>query len=422
MDRTDWIYDLGTIWRAASEIFPYFDCCDMDWDEKYREYLEKISEASDDRQAQLVMAEFINLLGDGHTDLMFSQAVKKGFLPFGFLYSGGKYYVNEIAKDGEEFLFAQVLSINGRAFEDILSDLFRYIYHVGSYAWPGRIRGVLPVLLKEKDNVLETDRGDYSFDLCAEVPDMAQPEPAHGAQYDAYACQWPEIRLYNGGKLYVKIDDWMHAKTAERLKKALAELSPREVIIDIRRNIGGMTMIGAEVAALFISGEIHSCQKKTRSMRGIDMACASQYAGMSEEELSRYDKDDGFICSMNTGRRVNFEEYTDCWSSPEKRAEFDGPVTILASRDTISAAEDFLAMFKVSGRAKIIGTPSCGTTGTPLLKKLRCGAAFRVCSVAYRLLDGTEFIRKGIEPDLYMEQDIELLRQGRDNILEYALK
>ena len=73
---------------------------------------------------------------------------------------------------------------------------------------------------------------------------------------------------------------------------------------------------------------------------------------------------------------------------------------LLISRNTVSAAEDFTAMFKSNHRATLIGEPTFGSTGTPYMIKLRCGGRAQVVSVGYRLLDGTEFIGKGIDPDI----------------------
>ena len=77
---------------------------------------------------------------------------------------------------------------------------------------------------------------------------------------------------------------------------------------------------------------------------------------------------------------------------------------LLTSRRTISAAEDFVAMFKSNRRATIIGEPTFGSTGSPCLFQLRCGGRAQVVSVGYRLLDGTEFINVGIQPDVCTER------------------
>lgn len=46
----------------------------------------------------------------------------------------------------------------------------------------------------------------------------------------------------------------------------------------------------------------------------------------------------------------------------------------------------------------------------------------RVCSVAYRLLDGTEFIGRGIAPDAECEISADDLRAGTDSVLREALR
>lgn len=423
MTMTDRIMDLSLIWKLAGEVFPHFGRSGIDWDGKYREFLEKLPDAETDRKHQMLLAEFINSLGDGHTDYFFSKALRDatGALPFELKYTTGGYCVKSIEKNGEGLLCGRVLSINGRDFKDILDEAFRYIYHVGDYAYPSRLSHILPFLLKPTGNELETDLGTYRFDLVPEVPSMVSRDIDCGKNYRSISTGRLEIRLYDGGKLYVKLDDFLYAGAAEEVEKALRETQPASVIIDLRENIGGMTMFGANVAQLFIPGTFSSCQKQTRSMKGLDYACASQYAGMSEEELGKFDDREGIDRCLLTAKMQWYESYTDSWGSQGVEAIFTGPVTLLTSRDTISAAEDFVAMFRSNSRATIIGLPTCGTTGTPLLRRLSCGGSIRVCSVAYRLLDGTEFIGKGIEPDILIENSIADLRRGRDAVLAYAL-
>ena len=119
---------------------------------------------------------------------------------------------------------------------------------------------------------------------------------------------------------------------------------------------------------------------------------------------------------------AHFNEYEDCFGAEGQAALYDGPCLLLTSRHTVSAAEDFAAMLRSNRRALILGTPTCGTTGTPLLQRLRCGGSMRVCSVAYRLLDGTEFIGRGIAPDAECEISADDLRAGTDSVLREALR
>ena len=213
----------------------------------------------------------------------------------------------------------------------------------------------------------------------------------------------------------------MAAEVREALKT-----SPSGVILDLRENIGGMTKYGADIAELFLSGQFHACQKRTRLLVGVEAASATQFARMSEARITQLIAD-GLCDREEAGQaqKINagtyYREYTDTFGAPGHRALFDGPCVLLTSRNTISAAEDFTAMFRTNRRAALLGAPTCGTTGTPFLVRLTCGGRARICSVGCRLLDGTEFTGTGIQPDILLEPDLPALEQGRDAILDAAL-
>lgn len=373
MDKTDALFDLAAIWAGISEISPFFERLDIDWNGKYREYISRVLNENDERQIHFLLAEFTNLLGDGHTDYIFPKSMSPGRLPFRLLYSGGEYYIRETEEKGERFLLSRIISVNGRDFGGLVDEIGKYAYHIDRFIWPGRLENLLLLFLRDRGNELETDAGLYHFDLCREAAEMSGVKSRLPAEWHGYENTETDIRIGRDGTLYVVLNDFMHPDAGENIRKALAEAKPGKVIIDVRNNIGGMTMYAAEVAELFIPGEIHSCQKRTRTMTGLDMACASQYAGMSRQELEALEDNWDVIRCMRVGERKNYMEYTDSWGKAGQSAEFDGDVDILTSRATISAAEDFVAMFKSGGRGRIIGEPTAGTTGTPFFE----GSALR---------------------------------------------
>ncbi len=388
MTITDKIMDLSVLWKQAAVTFPYFSRLAQDWDALYREYLDKVMQTKSDREYFLLLAEFLNQLADGHTDLQFPKRIldEVGYLPFQLTYLSGKYYVN----------FEEVIEINNEPIQSILDQAFRYVYHVGNCA---KLQRILPFFLKRVGNVLKTQGGTYPFDLCKERPQMVRPQ----------SVEINEI----GDILHVRLNDFQYAKAAEEVEKALG--GKRAVILDIRENIGGMTKLGADVAKLFISGQFHACKKWTQSQRAIDRSVASQIMLMPQSE-----NDEDLQWSKRVWEHMLYQEYEDTYGADEHRAVFDGPCVLLTSRNTVSAAEDFAAMFRTNHRGVLIGAPTFGTTGTPLLQSLSEGSA-RICSVGYRLLDGTEFIGCGIIPDILVEPKIDDLKTGKDTVLEYAL-
>ena len=373
---------------------------------------------TDDAQTYLLFAEFMNLLGDGHTDYQFPRAFLKemGFLPFSLRYWGNTYFVDGVLPGQEDLLGAVVEKIDGKPFSDILDEAARYGYHVGKFMPEFRLNGLLPLLLPGKAHGMETSKGSFSFRLLPEKTELHSV--GNGRKF--------EMRRLENDILYVNLPDFIHGDSAAKVRAALEERMPSGLILDIRENIGGMTLLGAQVAELLIPGEFSGCRKRTRIGRGVDLASASQTILESSEEQAReiaagvYTQED-----VENSRRQMAGTYTeshqDRFGREGQQALFAGPCAVLTSRRTVSAAEDFLAMLRSNHRATVIGTPTCGTTGTPMLLRLRSGGGARICSVGYRLLDGTEFLGCGIRPDIPMEPTPEDLLAGRDPVLERAI-
>jgi C-terminal processing protease CtpA/Prc len=209
----------------------------------------------------------------------------------------------------------------------------------------------------------------------------------------------------DAGVLTIKLNEFMknHAPYVKELLATTPNISL--VRLDIRNNIGGNTYHAAKVAELFISGTFQSCQKWTQVCNAVGIAGASQLVSYSEEEIQKCIRDgmfteDAISDAKSVMNRTKYETYTSSHGVENQRAIYDGPLQILISRNTMSAAEDFTAMFKGNKRATLIGEPTYGSTGTPCMIPLRCGGRAQVVSVGYRLADGTEFIGKGIMPDI----------------------
>ena len=209
----------------------------------------------------------------------------------------------------------------------------------------------------------------------------------------------------DGGVLTIKINDLLFDHS-DFVRQCLTDNPDASMVrLDIRDNIGGNTFYGAKIAELFISGVFHGCQKWTQSIKANNLASASQIANMSEERIQRYIddglmQDDSYKNDLKILKRTKYEEYIDTYGSQDHKAIYDGPLEVLIGKGTMSAAEDMTAMFKSSKRGVLVGNPTYGSTGSPYILHLRCGGRAQIVSVGYRLLDGTEFIGKGIEPDV----------------------
>ena len=430
MNTTDRIADLSMLWKQASMTFPYFDQRNIDWDRAYREYLPKVIDATTDTDFHLLLAEFMNLLGDGHTDYLLPKSLQDeiGYLPFTLRFTQDSYCIDAAISEYQAYVGSQLLSINRIPFMTLIQEVKRYGYHIGNYVSRYRLHQILPFLLKSTGNHAETSNGEFTFDLLPSKPDNLSSKalllPVDFQQVDAGKL---DIRLYED-ILYIKLDNFMYGRAVDEVRSAISRHSGVVgIIFDLRENIGGMTMHGAKIAELLIPGEFHGCQKRTRSMTGIGLASASQIIQWSDEEIEShiaagYSTREEIEESKSIIINTHYDKYVDIYGSEDHTALFSGPCVILTSRHTVSAAEDFIAMFRTNQRATIIGTATCGTTGTPLMQKLSCGGWMRICSVGYRLMDGTEFIGCGINPDIICEISVDDFVNGYDYVLSKGLE
>ena len=304
MNRADMIFDLSSIWSTVKEVFPYFDRLQIDWDEQYRTYVEKILQVNDEGEFHRLLTEFMESLKDGHT----------------------KYFPPEPYRRPRPFV--------------------------------------------------RPDAPSFTVD---------------------------------DGVLTIKLNEFMenHAPYVRELLETTPNISL--VRLDIRNNIGGNTYYAAKVAELFFSGTFQSCRKWTQVRNAVGTAGASQLVRYSEEEIRQGIRDgmfteDAITDAKRVMNRTKYEEYTSSHGAEGQKAIYEGPLEILISRNTMSAAEDFTAMFKCNRRGVLVGEPTNGSTGTPCMIALRCGGRAQVVSVGYRLLDGTEFIGKGIMPDVAVDE------------------
>ena len=273
------------------------------------------------------------------------------------------------------------------------------------FDWDEQYRAYLEKLLQI------TEEGEF-HQLLADF--MATLNDSHTKYIppEAYRTDQPFVRpelpsyTFQDGVLTVTLNDFLsdHAPFVRELLETKRNIAL--VRLDIRNNIGGNTFYGANVAKLFISGVFHSCQKWTQIRKAVDAAGASQIAGYGEDRIRQYIRDglmteNDVTDARHVMARTKYEAYTDSFGAEDSAALYEGPLEILISRKTMSAAEDFTAMFKSNHRGTLIGEPTYGSTGTPYILRLRCGGRAQVVSVGYRLLDGTEFIGKGIMPDVF---------------------
>jgi len=104
------------------------------------------------------------------------------------------------------------------------------------------------------------------------------------------------------------------------------------------------------------------------------------------------------------------------------RRIYEKPIVLLISNKTGSAAEDFAMLFDQVKRGELIGQPTGGSTGQPMISTLPGGGTLRICVRKDTYPDGKEFVGVGIQPTILSEQTIESFLNGEDSVMKKALE
>lgn len=202
-------------------------------------------------------------------------------------------------------------------------------------------------------------------------------------------------RMLPGQIALVTLNGFDDDTAADEYMKAFDEISKAKAIVfDVRNNGGGNSTVGYRILATLTRQALPTSRWWTR----------------------------GHVSAWRAwGRPMPVEGGSHGEIQPDAQRFFAGPVAVLTSAATYSAAEDFVAAFKSLGRGHVLGGATGGSTGQPLFFKLPGGGQARVCVKRDLLADGSEFVGKGITPDVPVALTLEGWRGGRDEVLDAAL-
>lgn len=394
------IAGLSRLWSEVKFNFANFDLApDLDWDGLYMTYLPRVRQVASTREYYRLLAEMVAKLGDGHSGILPPEELAND------LYS--RPALSTVLVDGRILVArvldeslrsqgiepgAEVLEVNGLPVkeygearvapyqsastpQDLASRTFEQRLLAGPLSEPVEL-----TLRSQSGEVFKRKVGRLS--------------PEERAKLNTRPVM--ELRLLPGNVAYVALNSFEDNSAAEQFEAKLGEILKADaLIIDVRENGGGNSDVGYRILAKLTDKPFKTSRWRTRDYR-------PTYRAWGRAE-GTYAEDAGEV-------------------QPSGNPPFAKPVVVLTSARTYSAAEDFVVAFDAMQRGTIVGEPTGGSTGQPLLFPLPGGGRGRVCTKRDTYPDGKEFVGVGIQPQMLVRPTLNDFRASRDTVLEAALE
>ena len=338
---------LSKFWSEIKYNFGYPEkLVELDWDHLYLQAIPRVLATRSTAEYYQEMLRLCARLGDGHTNVFGPNQLNVSAKPP--MRTGlveGHVMILDVPSPSLEARDVragmEILEVDGvPAVEYARRDVEPY-QSAGTVQdrenrtfWYGFLRGpsAQPVRLKLRDaagkeSERELERRGYSD--VKRIP----------------ALDWR--MLPQGNIAYVALNDFGRNELVKLWSEAFPKISAASaIILDVRLNGGGSSNIGYEVIRSLVDRPVPTSRQVMRHYNPTDRA------------------------------RGNLMEWTELPADelPARAGpHYAGPVVVLVGAATFSAAEDFLVAWKNSGRGKMIGEPSGGSTGQPLFSN--CPAA-----------------------------------------------
>lgn len=395
------IAGLSKFWSEVKYNFVYVDKLKaLDWDRLYLETIPKVRATTSTAEYYRVLMELCAKLQDGHTNVYPGPELRDSAMAPPLLMTHlveGKVLVREVLDPALRARGVvpgvEIVEVDG---EPVMAYAGRVVAPYVSASTPqdleNRVYG-FHFLMGPADKAPRLGlraAGGRAFEAEARRVDWATFGKAAAARRQPF-----ELRKLPGKVTYVALNGFGDSQAADAFLAAFDQIaSSAALIIDLRNNGGGNSSEGYRVLATLTDKPFATSKWSTR-----------QYLPTYRAWQRPMPDFDG-----QAGER-----------QPDGKRHYRGPVAVLTSSATYSAAEDFMVAYEGMRRGPIVGGATGGSTGQPLVVQLPGGGMARICTKADTYPDGRAWVGHGIQPTVKAAPTVADLRRGRDTVLEAAL-
>ncbi|OYD14428.1 hypothetical protein CH333_03325 [candidate division WOR-3 bacterium JGI_Cruoil_03_44_89] len=395
------IWGLMQVYTEVKYNFANFENVQgLDWDNLVREYIPKIMKAKDRQEYYNLLQELIANLKDNHTRITLPDELRDGLdmPPIEVEVIENKFIVMRVG-DTEEmkrnniYPGLEIKEVDSVPVKEYFEEK-KLPYLALSQTQRERLANVSSLLKGKKNSPVKLT----VFDLDGSEREATLTR--NSALGKGNKFPWStgidsplvEVKEMDKEIFYFNLRSFASDKTAILFEEEVAKLDLKEVkgiILDVRYNTGGNSSVGDRITSHLIEKPI----KTSRIFKAREYRPLYRLRGIEQDW---YEAESSLTPSVD-------EHYL-------------GPVVVLISRYTGSAAEDFLLPLKYNKRAVLLGETTSGGTGNGLNTILPGEGMLRVC------INTDEYVGCGVSPDTEVYQTRDDIYRGYDRVLTKALE
>lgn len=407
------ILGLMQVYYSVKNQFGGFELTpQLNWDSLVIDYMPRVIEAGNIEDYYKLLLRLISSLNDNHTWLRLPSSLEERIdrPPISIEYVVNKFIITQ-AQNTEENLGQDIFP--GLEIEKVEGVLAREYF----------VRNKLPYMSlsrTQKERFYETNNllsGEINTEVGITVLDSGSQERDVTLTRNTKTLHRDEnlslvqVRELDLGIVHFNFTAfWPLDTVVQKFEQEFDKLDTTKVkglIFDVRYNEGGNYRAGDAIISRIIEKSFDAWIVKVRT------------DGAVETIFNPFLRSCARIGNSLFGKEWHESDNT---ISPSSGKRYLGPVVILISRYTGSAAEQFVAAARESKRAVLIGETTSGGTGDGVFSILPGYGKLKVCIGMGAYINGNIWQGKGIEPDIEVTRTIEDVRRGNDPVLVKAIE
>lgn len=379
---------LCTVWELVSNKYVLLKERGVDWNKILIEYKIRVNKIDSYEELYSLIDNMLLELDDPHTRVIFTPyTIVRGIIPLLITCIDNVFYVNKNLYGGKLSEGMRILSINGVSIEEWMCTFvqkyrFKSISHINSLFIKHFNEGKIGHNLKIKAVL-----GDRFIDEDVKFLDFSNQKSLfleENMKQNLRICQFQQVEANIG---YLHIITFRSKNVIKEFNELTAQLkSIKYLVIDIRGNDGGLIEVASKMAGAFIKKDTflgYQVRRKNAKM----------------------------VQEFDLPSEIRIPSYYELYNLKK--------IIVISDEFTMSSAEFiFLRALKLNDEVVVIGNKTGGLAHGASVFTLFDGSKIQITTSKY-LETNKEVVKEdGIEPNIYVEKDIDCFT---DKQLAYAL-